>query len=153
MNGGDIIYAKEYKNFDLEIGWKVRKAGNSGAMFYSQEGPKYDYPRQTGIESPVLDYIDAGDVKMIKCKGGDLYQLVSCIIDMVKPAGEWNQLEIISNNGKLDLILNETKVIDMTIRDNNREKSIAGAKFKDMPGSGMFRSGKIALQGEGNHVW
>lgn len=152
-NGGDIIYEKTYKNFHLKIDWKVPKGGNSGVMFYSQEGPQYQYPWQTGIESQVLDNKDAGDAKILKCKGGDLYDLVSCSIDVVKPAGEWNQLEIISNNGKLIEILNGTKVIEMQIWDENWKNLVAGTKFKDMPGFGMFRSGKIALQDEGNDVW
>jgi hypothetical protein len=153
LNGGDIIYEKEYRNFDLKIDWKVPVGGNSGVMFYSQEGPQYQYPWQTGIESQVLDNKDAGDAKIIKCRAGDLYDLVSCSKDVVKPAGEWNQLEIISKDGKLDLFLNGTKVIDMTIWDDNWKKLIAATKFKDMPGFGMFRSGKIALQDEGNDVW
>ena len=152
-NGGDIIFEKEYKNFDLKIDWKVPPGGNSGVMFYSQEGPKYGYPWETGIESQVLDNKDAGDAKIIKCKGGDLYDLVSCKVDVVKPAGEWNKLEIISRDGNLELLLNGTQIIYITIWDDNWKKLIASTKFKDMPGFGMFRSGKIALQDEGNDVW
>lgn len=153
LNGGDIIFEKEYKNFDLKVDWKVPPGGNSGVMFYSQEGPQYEYPWQTGIESQVLDNKDAGDAKIIKCKGGDLYDLVSCKVDVVKPAGQWNELEIISKNGNLNLILNGTEVISTTIWDDNWKQLIAATKFKDMPGFGMFKSGKIALQDEGNDVW
>jgi hypothetical protein len=152
-DGGDIIFEKTYQDFDLKIEWKVPVAGNSGVMFYSQEGPQYEYPWQTGIESQVLDNKDAEDAKIIKCKGGDLYDLVSCKADVVKPAGEWNRLEIICKNGNLNLFLNGTNVISMTIWDDNWKKLIAATKFKDMPGFGMFRSGKIALQDEGNDVW
>jgi len=153
LNGGDIIYEKEYKNFHLKIDWKVPVAGNSGVMFYSQEGKQYGYPWETGIETQVLDNEKAGDATIPKCRGGDLYDLVSCSVDAVKPANEWNKLEVISKDGKLDIILNGTKVIDTTIWDDNWKKLIAGTKFKDMPGFGMFRSGKIALQDEGNDVW
>jgi Domain of Unknown Function (DUF1080) len=152
-NGGDIIYEKEFQNFDLKIEWKISVAGNSGVMFYAQEGPQYEYPWQTGIESQVLDNKNAEDAKTLKWKGCDLYDLVSCNADVIKPAGEWHQLEIISNNGSLNIFLNGTEVIAITIWDDNWKKLIANSKFKDMPGFGMFTSGKIALQDEGNDVW
>ena len=153
LGGHDIICEKEFKNFDLKIDWKVSVAGNSGVMFYCQEGPSYNYPWETGIESQLLDNQNSGDSKIIKCRGGDLYDLVSCSRDVVNPGGEWNQLEIISKDGKLEELLNGTKVISITIWDDNWKKLIAATKFKDMPGFGMFKSGKIALQDEGNDVW
>ncbi|MNE99749.1 hypothetical protein D3C80_1984720 [compost metagenome] len=51
------------------------------------------------------------------------------------------------------MIINGSKVIVTTIWNENWNRLIAGTKFKDMPGFGRFRSGKIALQDHGADVW
>ena len=68
------------------------------------------------------------------------------------PVGEWNLAEIIVKNGKLDLRLNDTTVVSTTLWDDNWKKLVAGSKFKDMPGFGTFKTGRIALQDHGNLV-
>ena len=36
--GGDLIYAaQKFKNFELELEWKVSKGGNSGIFYLAQE--------------------------------------------------------------------------------------------------------------------
>lgn len=152
-SGGDIVFEKTYKNFDFKTEWKISKGGNSGIMFYVQEGKRYEYPWQTGIECQVVDNQNSEDGTIDKCRAGNLYELVSCNKDVVKLAGEWNQVEIISKNGKLDIIINGVKVISTTIWDENWSELVAATKFKDMPGFGIFKTGKIALQDHGAEVW
>tara|TARA_R110000868_G_scaffold113100_1_gene303858 strand:+ start:2599 stop:3324 length:726 start_codon:yes stop_codon:yes gene_type:complete len=152
-NGGDIVFEKTYKNFDFKIDWKMSKAGNSGVMFYVQEGKQYEYPWNTGIECQVADNQNNEDGKIDKCRAGDLYELVSCSKDVTKPANEWNQLEIISINGYLTVILNGEKVISTALWDKKWKELIAATKFKDMPDFGTFKTGKIALQDHGADVW
>jgi hypothetical protein len=152
-NGGDIVFDKVYKNFVLKTEWKVAKGGNSGVMLYVQEEKQYEYPWQTGIECQVLDNQYHGDGKIDKCRAGDLYALVSCTEDVSKGANQWNQLEIISNNGKIEVILNGKKVISTILWDENWKQLIAKSKFKDMPGFGSFHTGKISLQDHNAEVW
>lgn len=151
--GGDIVYDGVYANFHLKIDWKIAPAGNSGVMFYVQEGPQHEFPWQTGIESQVLDNVAASDAHSIKHMAGDLYDLIACKVETVRPAGEWNHLEIISDHGRFVEKLNGTVVIETTLWDEAWKKLIAGSKFRDMAGFGMFRSGKIALQDHGSDVW
>ena len=40
--GGDLIFAKKFKNFELEMEWKVSKGGNSGIFYLAQEVTLYD---------------------------------------------------------------------------------------------------------------
>ena len=47
----------------------------------------------------VLDNTCHPDAKIIKHRAGDLYDLISCSTETVKPAGEWNHAQIISNKG------------------------------------------------------
>lgn len=153
-DGGDIVTDDEYENFHFKVEWKIAPNGNSGIIFLIHEDTaKYTHVWKTGPEMQVLDNNGHPDAKIIKHRAGDLYDLISCSKETVKPAGEWNQAEVIVNHGKLELVLNGTVVVSTTLWDDNWKKLIAGSKFKDMPDFGTFTKGKISLQDHGNTVW
>lgn len=151
--GGDIVNEKVLTNFHLKLEWKISKAGNSGIMFYVQEGEKFGYPWYSGPEVQVLDNDGHDDGKITKHRAGDLYDLIKSTTEPVKPYNQWNKAEIICNNGKLTLKLNGVTVVSTTMWDDHWKALIAGSKFKDMPGFGTFTSGKISLQDHGHTVW
>jgi len=152
--GGDIISDEEYENFDLKLDWKIDTCGNSGLIFYIHEDTsKYKWGWETGPEMQVLDNKCNHDATIIKHRAGDLYDLISCSKETVKPALEWNQVEIKSLNGKLELWLNGENVVTTTLWDDNWKKMVAGSKFKDMPDFGTYHKGKIGLQDHGYNVW
>jgi hypothetical protein len=101
----------------------------------------------------VLDNDGHPDGKIHKHRAGDLYDLIPCTKETVKPVGEWNQVEIISNKGELKLFLNGTNVVTTTLWDEAWKNLVAGSKFKRWPDFGTFKSGKIDLQDHGNEVW
>ena len=101
----------------------------------------------------MLDNDGHPDGKIIKHRAGDLYDLIKSSSEPVKPVGEWNAVEIISNKGKLEIFLNGTNVVTTIMWDDNWRQLIAGSKFKDMPDFGTFKKGRIALQDHGNTVW
>jgi hypothetical protein len=153
-SGGDIVTDDEYENFDLKLEWKISPGGNSGIMFNVHEDPaKYQYTFMTGPEMQVLDNARNEDGKIHKHHAGDLYDLIACSKETVKPVGEWNQVEIKLLNGKLDLYLNGENVVSTTMWDDNWNKLVAGSKFKSMPGFATFKKGRIALQDHGFMVW
>jgi 3-keto-disaccharide hydrolase len=151
--GGDIISEEAFENFHLKLEWKLDSAGNSGVIIQAQEDPKYRYPWVTGPEIQIIDNDAHADAKIIKHRAGDLYDLVAGSPETVKPIGQWNLMEVMQNNGKLDLYLNGTKVVSTTQWDENWSKLIAESKFKSMADFGKFRKGKISLQDHGNLVW
>lgn len=152
--GGDIVTDEEFENFHLKLEWKIAPSGNSGIMFYVKEDPaKYRYPWNTGPEMQVLDNAGHPDAKITKHRAGDLYDLIQSSTEPVKPAGEWNQAEIISNKGKLEFILNGVRIVSTTMWDENWKQLVAGSKFKSMSAFGAYKSGKIALQDHGDDVW
>ena len=151
--GGDILTDKEYSNFDLKLEWKISKNGNSGIIFYVKEDPKYEEPWQTGAEMQVLDNDGHPDGKIKKHRAGDLYDLISSSTEPVKAVGEWNQAEIKSLNGKLELYLNNTLVVSTTLWNADWDNLVKGSKFKRMQGFMKFKSGRIDLQDHGNEVW
>jgi hypothetical protein len=151
--GGDLVTDKEYGDFDLKLEWKIAKNGNSGIIFYVVEDPtKYKESYNTGMEMQVLDNDGHPDGKLIRHRAGDLYDLISSSKESVKPVGEWNEVEIISKNGKLQLFLNGTNVVTTQLWDDNWRTMLANSKFKNMPGFGTFKKGKIALQDHSNMV-
>ncbi|WP_255474092.1 3-keto-disaccharide hydrolase [Pontibacter qinzhouensis] len=153
-DGGDIVTEEEFDNFHLKLEWKIAENGNSGIIFYVQEDTAaYDYTWSTGLEMQVLDNDGHPDAKIHKHRAGDLYDLIASSPENVKPAGEWNQVEIISNNGKLEFHQNGEKIVETTLWDENWKQLVAGSKFAGMPGWGTFKSGKIALQDHGDSVW
>jgi hypothetical protein len=154
LSAGDIVTDESFDNFDLKLEWKISKNGNSGIIFYIQDDPKkYDYIWYTGPEMQVLDNDGHSDGKIIKHRAGNLYDLIEGKEGVVKAVGEWNQVEIISNKGKLDLILNGVTVVSTTVGDDNWRNLIAGSKFKTKPDFGKIFSGHIGLQDHGNEVW
>ena len=151
-DGGDIVTNEEFENFHLKYEWKIAQNGNSGVMFYVHEAPEFQYPWNTGPEMQVLDNAGHPDAKIISHRAGDLYDLIVSSEETVKPYGEWNQAEIIANNGKLDLVLNGKTFVSTTMWTPEWEALIAKSKFKDMAGFGKYIKGKIALQDHGDLV-
>lgn len=151
---GDLVTNNEYGNFDLKLEWKISPKGNSGIIFFIHEDPaKYKQTYETGLEMQVLDNDGHADGKIIKHRAGDLYDLITVSKETVKPVGEWNQVEIKSKDGKLDLYLNGEHSVSTTLWDDNWRAMVAKSKFKSMPGFGTYKKGKIALQFHGDKVW
>ncbi len=149
-SGEDIVTDKEYENFDLKLEWKISEGGNSGIMFDVNEDPaKYKDTYNTGPEMQVLDNERNEDGKIYKHHAGDLYDLIACKKETVKPVGEWNLVEIKVLNGILGFYLNGENVVSATMWDDNWNELVAGSKFKSMPGFGTFKKGHIGLQDHG----
>ncbi|PZV82884.1 uncharacterized protein DUF1080 [Algoriphagus aquaeductus] len=151
-DGGDIVTNEEFENFHFKYEWKIAPNGNSGVIFLVHESPEYQYPWQTGPEMQVLDNAGHPDAKIISHRAGDLYDLIVSSEETVKPAGEWNQAEIVINQGKLDFYLNGVNIVSTQLFTPEWEALIAKSKFKDMPGFGKYKKGKIALQDHGDVV-
>ncbi len=155
QGGGDIVSNDEFENFDLKLDWKISEGGNSGIMIYVHEDTsKYKYSWESGPELQVADNERNEDGKVYKSRAGDLYELVpSNSQQYVKPAGQWNDVEIIADNGKLDEYMNGQHVLSTTLWNNEWNKSIDSTKFKKLPGFGTYKKGSIALQDHGADVW
>lgn len=154
VGGGDIVTDQEFEDFHLKLDWKISKAGNSGIMFYVHEDTsQYEYPWQTGPEMQVLDNERHPDGQIYKHQAGDLYDLIAASEDAAKPVGEWNEVEIISQDSTLHLFLNGVTIVSTTLWDESWRELIANSKFSEYPGFGTYKKGKIALQDHGDDVW
>ena len=151
--GGDLITDKEFENYEFVYEWKIDSCGNSGVIFNVVEDEKYDQVWETGPEMQVLDNACHPDAKIIKHRAGDLYDLISCSTETVRPAGEWNEARIISRNAAYEFHLNGTKVVSFTMHTPEWDQMVANSKFKDKKDFGKARRGHIALQDHGDRVW
>jgi hypothetical protein len=151
--GGDLTTDEEFENFELSLEWKIGKGGNSGIIFLVNEDPKYGASYFTGPEMQVLDNEGHSDASIHKHRAGDLYDLIAADPQNVKPAGEWNHVRIIVNQGQLELWQNGAKVVSTTLWDDNWKKMVAESKFKEWKDFGTFKKGKIVLQDHGDPVW
>ena len=100
----------------------------------------------------VLDNERHSDAKIPKHRAGDLYDLIACSTETVKPAGQWNTAEVIKNKDSLTLRLNGTTVVQTILFDDNWKKMLAASKFKEWKSFGTIKKGKIALQDHGDKV-
>jgi len=152
--GGDIVSDTEFEDFHLKLEWKISPNGNSGIMFYvNEDKSKYPYPWSTGPEMQILDNDGHPDGKIESHRAGDLYDLIKSSSEPVRPVGEWNEVEIISQNENLTFILNGVTIVETSLWDESWEQLIANSKFKSMPGFGTFKKGKLSLQDHGDDVW
>jgi len=144
----DLVTDAEYTNFDLKLEWKAQPCIDSGVMFYVHESPEFHNTYDTGVEMQIADLAcTVPDSRILMERSGDIFDMISDKVEWVKPAGEWNQFEIIADHGHLQLFQNEHQVIDTQLWDDNWNKLIAGTKFARTPGSSKYHTGHISLQG------
>jgi hypothetical protein len=151
--GGDLVTNGEYENFELELDWKISKAGNSGIIFDVHEDPKYGATYYTGPEMQVLDNVNASDNKKANHFAGSLYDLIACDPSTVHPAGTWNHVKIYLDNGHLIFWMNGKKVVETQMWTEAWNKMIAASKFRQWKDFTTYHKGHIALQDHGHEVW
>lgn len=151
--GGDIVTDGDYENFELMLDWKISECGNSGIMFGVQEDGNLEGTWHSAPEMQVLDNSCHPDAKIVKHRAGDLYDLISCSEETVKPAGEWNSIKITANDGSYKFYMNGLNVVSFEMFTPEWEEMVKNSKFFDKEHFGKYRKGKFALQDHGDDVW
>jgi hypothetical protein len=106
-------------------------------IFVREDTLHYKETWNSGPEMQVCDMDSNEDAHSLKHEAGDLYDLIASRIMSAKPALEWNQVEIVSNNERLDLYLNDVHIISTGLWDETWKKLIAESKFKICPVSAV----------------
>ncbi len=157
VDGGDIIYDKKFKNFDLKAEWKISKGGNSGIFFLGQEVK--DWPIwKTALEMQVLDNANHPDAMLGKDgnrQAGSLYDLIPAKPQNAKPFGEWNSVEIICFKGTVVYKQNGEKVLEFHLWTDDWKKLVADSKFPEYnkDWANVAKEGFIGFQDHGDDVW
>lgn len=149
--GGGLVYTKgRYANFVLSCDFKVSPGCNSG-IFFRVGDPRDEV--QNGFEIQVFD--SAGKAHPGKHDCGAFYDVLAPSKNTMKPAGEWNHMEITANKGIVKVALNGEQILETDL-DKYTEpgKNLDGSKnkyakaLKDFP-----REGHIGFQDHGKPVW
>lgn len=156
---GYIVTAREFANFDLKWEWKISRGGNSGVLYHVVEAPQYNVPYVTGPEYQLID-----DDNWEEVNGYPLEPWQRCAVDyamyipdfetrLLNPAGEWNQSEIIFDNGHVTYLLNGQVTVEFDAWTPDWFARKNSGKWENAPEYGLARSGHICLQDHGYPAW
>jgi len=156
--GGDILTQKVFRNFDLRLEWKISEGGNSGIFILADEEGSHIYSHAPEIQ--ILDNERHSDNAIDSHRSGSLYDMVPSHPSSHKPAGQWNQVRILFNDGFLQVWQNGVATVNITIGDSawdtlfnaSKFSSSLGSFFSDFEGFAEARSGNIGLQDHSDPV-
>ncbi len=148
---GDIVTVEEYGDFDLRLEWRVEAGGNSGIFFRAGEDKGGVW--ETAPEMQILDDMRHPDGRSDLTSAGADYAMHAPKRDVVRDAGEWNEVRIVAKGGDIEYWLNGYKIVSYTIGSADWLRRKAESKFASLPDFGMRKRGKIVLQDHGYKVW
>ena len=164
-DGGDIIFDKKFKDFELEFEWKVDKGSNSGVFYLAQEIP--DQPIFISApEYQVLDNENHPDAKLGvdgNRQSASLYDMIPAKPQNAKPFGEWNTGKIMVYKGTVAHYLNGEPVVEYHLWTPQWKEMLDNSKFSQdkwpqayellLNCGGENHEGYIGFQDHGDNVW
>lgn len=172
--GGDLIFAHQFKNFELEMEWKVSKGGNSGIFYLAQEimgKDKEGNDRWEPIyiscpEYQVLDNANHPDAKLGvngNRQSASLYDMIPADPQNQNPFGEWNKCKILVYEGTVVHYQNDVKVLEYHLWTPQWTDMLQASKFSQKAWplafellnncGGENHQGYIGMQDHGDDVW
>jgi hypothetical protein len=131
--------AKKYKDFILELDWKVSKINDNSGVFV-----RFPYPDEErrvkareGYEVQIHDSADNASHRT-----GAIYDIAASSQMVSKPAGEWNTMMIRVIGQLYTVLINGHKVIDFV--GNRSTEGYIGLQAHDDQSRASFRDIKIA---------
>ncbi len=152
---GYIVTDKQFENFHLSVDWKLQTGGNSGILYHVVERPQFAVPYVTGPEYQLIDkagYETATGEKIEPWQDlGVDYAMYLPNLEGVKinPAGQWNNSEIVFDNGHVEYWLNGVKTIEYEAWSDDWFERRASGKWENAPEYGLAHRGLICLQDHG----
>ena len=168
--GGDLIFAHKFKNFELVMDWKVAKGSNSGIFYLGQEIANEKGEVQpiyiSAPECQVLDNENHPDAKLGvngNRKSTSLYDMIPADPQNAKPYGQWNSVKIRVQNGVVTHFQNGAQVLQYKLWTPEWTELLQKSKFSEKAWPMAFEllnncggdnhDGFIGLQDHGDDVW
>lgn len=143
--GGNLFTEKEYKNFIFRYEYRLSAGGNNGVGI---RAPLDGDAAYQGMEIQILD--DGHERYKGKIKSeqhsGSVYDVQPARTGFQKPAGEWNEAEIMAKGSHIRVTLNGVIIVDTDLSLVREE-----AVLKKHPGL-RKASGHIGFLGHGTLV-
>ena len=172
--GGDLMFAHKFKNFELQFEYKISKGGNSGVLYLAQEvTSKNDKGEEvlepiyiSAPEYQVLDNANHPDAKLGKDnnrQSASLYDMIPAVPQNAKPFGEWNTGKIMVYKGTVIHGQNGENVVEYHLWTPQWTEMLQASKFSQEKWplafellnncGGENHEGYIAFQDHGDDVW
>jgi hypothetical protein len=164
-HGGDIVTTKKYKNFILEVDFKITKGANSGVKYFVNTDLNKGEGSAIGCEFQILDDVNHPDAKLGTNGNrtlGSLYDLIRANAREYAPylpqekyfngIDQWNRARVVVNGKKVEHYLNGVKVVEYE-RDTQLWRALVSySKYKSWPSFGEYELGNILLQDHGDEA-
>jgi hypothetical protein len=144
--GGNLFTEKEFADFVLRFEFRLPPGGNSGIAL---RAPLEGRTSRVGMECQLLDdrHEKFANVQPWQ-RHGSIYGVVPAVSGFLKPAGQWNQQEILCDGPRVVVNLNGVVIVDANLRDYIDRPTLDG---RDHPGL-KRTSGHLGFLGHGHRV-
>jgi hypothetical protein len=142
----DLVTREQFGSFELELEWKIGKAGNSGVFYRGTR--EYDEIYWSGPEYQLLDDANAPDGRSRLTAAASAYGLYGPPAGVVKPFGQWNTTRIVIKVNHVEHWLNGQKVVEYELGSPEWKAKVAASKFSAYPNYGLAKAGLIGIQGD-----
>ena len=173
-DGGDIIFTKKFKNFELKFDWKISKGGNSGVFYLAREVTtkkddgtvQYEPIYISSPEYQILDNANHPDAKLGhdgNRQSASLYDMIPAKPQNQNPFEEWNTGSIMVYQGTVVHAQNGENVLEYHLWTPKWTEMLQASKFSQEAWPLAFEllnnlggdehEGYIGFQDHGNDVW
>lgn len=167
--GGDLIFACKFGNFELELEWMISERGNSGILYLGREVATTREGRQVieplYISCPEYQVFDNASYPGAAPKylAASLYDMIPAVPQNARPHGEWNKAKIRVYKGAVVHVQNDRNVVEYNLwtpqwtemleksKFSRQERPLAFELLDDC--GGPRREGYIGFQDHGDDVW
>ncbi|NLU30397.1 MAG: DUF1080 domain-containing protein [Bacteroidales bacterium] len=144
--GGNLYTKEQFDNFIFRFEFMLTPGANNGLGI---RAPLEGDAAYGGMELQILDN-DAPVYKNLQIYQyhGSVYGVIPAKRGYLKPVGEWNYQEVITDGDRIKVILNGTTILDGNIREASKNGTI---DKRDHPGL-LNKTGHIGFLGHGSLV-
>jgi hypothetical protein len=148
--GGDLITVEQFANFEFMIEWQIGEAGNSGIMYRVSEEVEPTF--FSGPEFQIIDNARNPGGGTDVTSTAACYAIYAPSVDVMRPAGSWNQARILVDGARVEHWLNGVNVVAFELGSAEWLERVSRSMYRDVSTYGRQPLGHIALQDHGDRV-